>query len=179
MGLMEEGLRKHRVSGISDHSDPPGRRLHPSFGPGRPTPCPMSRHEFRATGRRLAPVARFRRRPNWQPPWAHASPRSAMSGWRPTGAAQTPPSHAHRQLYQPNGRAFPPTRSSQHRGPSTNHPDEFRSRSCRRRSSAHLTVRRVGGTQRKDRPGPGMRLGGNCDLGPGRSALGNGRLKRF
>ena len=25
----------------------------------------------------------------------------------------------------------------------------------------------------KDRPGPGMRLGGNCDLGPGRSALGN------
>src|SRR5208337_855573 len=25
----------------------------------------------------------------------------------------------------------------------------------------------------KDRPGPGMRLGGSCDLGTGRSALGN------
>ena len=142
-------------------SDPPGRRMHPSCGPGRPTPCPMSRHEFRATGRRLARAARFRRRPNWPPPWGHALPRSAMSGWPATGAARTPPSHGHRQLeahrssFSTNAIIAAPRSFHQ---PSGRVPITFMPSTIQR--TPHRTASRW---QKRDRPGPGMRLGGNCD----------------
>ncbi len=89
--------------------------------------------------------------------------------------------HRHKVAFspdQPNGRACPPTRSSQRRGSSTNHPGGFRSRSCRRRSSAHLTVRRPscasGDTQRKRSARSGDALGGQ--LRPRTGPIGMGKL---
>ena len=68
----------------------PDRPMRLRFGPDRPMRCPMSRHSDREVDRRPEPAGRFRHRPSWRPPLAHALSRSRTSRSAATSAARTP-----------------------------------------------------------------------------------------